>query len=94
MPWQQTDLQDAFDSCFISTSAAPSRVEESYSGMAERILHKFLVEAWLDNSPGVFLDPESQLSKLPNLRLVHAIVEIAQTIYYDTIQGYSQVGKL
>jgi hypothetical protein len=62
--------------------------------MAERILHNFLVEAWLDNSPGAFLDLESQLSKLPNLRLVHAIVELAQTIYYDIIQGYSQVRKL
>jgi len=61
--------------------------------MAERVLHKFLVEAWLDNSPGAFLDLESQPSKLSNLRLVHAIVELAQTIYYVLIQGSSQVGS-
>jgi hypothetical protein len=91
-PWQETDLHDAFDGCFISACATPSGVEESHVGTIERILHKFIVEVWLDNAPSAFLSLESQPSKLSNLRLVHAIVQLAQTIYYDLLRGASQVG--
>lgn len=91
-PWQETELQDAFDYCCTSAVTTASTGEESYAATVERTLHKFLVEVWLDTAPSAFLGSEGYISKTPSLRLVHAISELAQIIYSDIFCNPFQVG--
>lgn len=84
-------MWDALDGCFTSPSRVSFNLGESHAEIAEKMLHKFIVEVWLDNAPGAFLGVENPTSKLTDLRLVHAVVMIARTIYYTILQGSSKV---
>ncbi|KIM34209.1 hypothetical protein M408DRAFT_60449 [Serendipita vermifera MAFF 305830] len=89
-PWQEVEMWDAFEGCFASASRVSSVLEESYAEKAEKLLCKYLIEVWLDNVPNAFLNLENPNSKFAELRLVHAVAKLAQTIYHSILQAPSE----